>query len=198
MNTLDKWVVFDVDDVICNFRESLYQSLKKRGINIPWQEWSHYNHVKMFNFNDEKELHLHMAQHSVLENSLVEKEALSVMLSLKQKGYKIGLLTARAWHTEGQLITQAFIEKYNLPIDKLVISGQHMDRKSAHIDKFQGVVEYYIDDSIHHIQDFLSHQVRAILMNRPWNQEVDLERVASLTEFNEKIPSLHLKNKHKM
>lgn len=189
---MNKWIVFDVDDVICNFRQSLYQSFKEKGLDIPWQTWNHYNHVKMFNFNQESELHQHMKEYLVLEKSLLEEGVLEVMHSLKEKGYQIGLLTARGWHAEGMAITQAFIEKYDLPVDKLVISGQHMDRKSAHIHKFEGEVVYYIDDSIHHIQDFLSHGIKAYLMSRPWNQDCEFNRVQSLKEFSEQIEDLHI------
>jgi uncharacterized HAD superfamily protein len=195
---MDKWIVFDVDDVICNFRESLYQSFKDKGLDLPWQDWNHYNHVKMFNFTHEKELHLHMKEALVLEKSLLEEGVREVMTNLKQKGYKIGLLTARGWHSEGEIITQAFIDKYSLPVDKLVISGQHMDRKSAHMDKFKGEIAYYIDDSIHHIQDFLSQGVKAFLMNRPWNQDSILPRIHSLKEFEEQVQPVQPMSKTKL
>lgn len=192
---MDKWVVFDVDDVICNLRDSLYESFKNKGVDIPWQNWNTYNHVAIFGLNNEKELHNHMKESLVLEKAILEEAVLDIMQKIKNKGYKIGLLTARAWHQDGELITQEFIQAHHLPIDKLVISGLHTDRKSAHIDKFEGKIVHYIDDSIHHIKDFTSKGIHAVLLDRPWNQDSDLPRVVSLIEFETQIKDLKIKLK---
>lgn len=193
---MSKWIVFDVDDVICNFRESLYQSFFNVGKDIHWSEWSSYNHTIIYNLSEDKELHNHMKDHFVLEKSTLEDGVLELMNRLKKNGFNIGLLTARAWHSNGQDITQDFIEKHQLPIDKLVISGQHKDKKSVHIDKFPGEIVSYIDDSIHHVQDFREKGVNALLLDRPWNQDSQLPRVFSLIEFEETL--LNAKSKLKI
>lgn len=196
---MQKWIVFDVDDVICNFRESLFQSFKKLGHDVHWSTWSSYRHTEIYPIKDEKDFHLHMVNHCVLENALIEENVKELFSQLKKDGYCIGLLTARAWHDNGYDITQKFIEKNNLPVDKLVISGQHMDKKSNHIGVFEGQIVAYIDDSIHHVEDFLAHNVPAFLMDRPWNQQAqDLPRVSSLNDFQKQIKHLDQKTKIKI
>jgi uncharacterized HAD superfamily protein len=193
----DKWIVFDVDDVLCNFRESLYQSFRKIGKDIHWSQWEVYHHSKIYNLPDTLSLHNHMKDSLVLENAEVEQEALEVLTQLKKEGYKIGLLTARAWHAEGQNITEEFIFKNNLPVDKLVISGQHQDKKSMHIDKFEGKIIAFLDDSIHHVKDFQEHGIPAWLQSRPWNEsDKALPRVASLKEFYQQIKILENQDKN--
>jgi uncharacterized HAD superfamily protein len=190
-----KWIVFDVDDVICNFRESLYQSFKDIGKDIHWNDWTSYRHNEIYSLSGEEELRYHMAHYEVMQKSHLEEHVCEIFNRLKQKGYSIGLLTARGWHEEGLKITEQFVEKYNLPVDKVVISGMHMDKKSAHKDKFDGELVAYIDDSIHHIEDFTSQHICAFLLDRPWNRlNNTLPRVHSLLEFEQKINELNNKN----
>ena len=184
---MKNWIVFDVDDVVCNFRDSLYESFLKLNKDIHWNNWKEYNHVTIYNLSDEKSLHKHMIEHRVLENAILEEHAYTVLQDLKDSGFSIGFLTARGWHPDGEKITQDFINKYNLPVDKLVISGYHKDKKSFHINKFDGGIEYYIDDSIHHIKDFVDSNVNAVLLDRPWNKNSYLDRVFNLNEFKLKI-----------
>lgn len=184
---MKNWIVFDVDDVVCNFRDSLYESFLKLGKDIHWSNWKEYNHVTIYNLTSESSLHNHMITHNVLESAKLETGASAVLQELKDMGFFLGFLTARGWHPNGEKITQDFINKYKLPIDKLVISGYHKDKKSFHIDKFEGGIEYYIDDSVHHIKDFVDNNVNAILLDRPWNKDSYLERVFNLDEFKLKI-----------
>lgn len=188
---MKKWIVFDVDDVICNFRESLHQSFKQLGKDIHWSTWEIYKHVDIYQLNNEKELLDHMRDYQVIEKAIVEDLVKDLFERLKEKGYYIGLLTARGWHDQGQELTHNFVDKYKLLVDKVVISGQHMDKKSAHIDKFDGKVVAYIDDSIHHVADFNEQGVLAFLLNRPWNiKNNELPRVDNLLEFEQHIYSL--------
>lgn len=196
---MKKWIVFDVDDVICNFRESLFQSFKKLGHDVHWSTWSSYKHTEIYPIKDESDFHDHMVNHQVLENALIEEHVKELFTQLKKDGYSIGLLTARAWHENGYNITQKFIEHNQLPVDKLVISGKHMDKKSDHIAVFEGQIIAYIDDSIHHVVDFLEHDIPAFLMNRPWNEQAkELPRVHTLNDFKEQIQQLDQKTKSKL
>lgn len=185
---MDKWIVCDVDDVLCNFRESLYHSFKQFNLDLHWSQWNTYNCVSIFGLKNEAELHQHMIEHMVLENSDLELGVLDFFNEIKSCGFQIGLLTARAWHKDAQQITEQFVHKHALPVDKVVISGFHMDKKSSHINKFTGKIEAYIDDSSHHIEDFISLGINnTYLMDRPWNKSYNLPRVNNLQEFKNNI-----------
>lgn len=190
----NKWIVFDVDDVICNFKESLYTSLVEIGKDIHWSKWNQYSHTIIYDMT-ESQLHLHMKNYNVIENSLLEPGVLELFNKLKKEDFKIGLLTARGWHNDGEKLTQEFVDKYKLPVDKIVISGFHTAKKSLHIDKFEGEVIAYVDDSIHHIQDFTEKNIPAFLLDRPWNQNSNLPRMHALIEFYDKINQLNNGNK---
>lgn len=185
---MNNWIVFDVDDVLCNFRESLYCSFKSIGKDVHWSQWTKYASLELYGLTTEQELHHHMATHKVLENSKVEDGVPEFLEEFKLAGFNIGLLTARAWHKNGKNITEEFVHNNKLSVDKIVISGLHTDKKSAHIDKFTGHITAYVDDSIHHIEDFISKGVsNSYLMNRPWNQISDLPRINDLNQFRNLI-----------
>jgi Haloacid dehalogenase-like hydrolase len=181
---MDNWIIFDVDDVLCNFRESLYCSFKNIGKDVHWTQWTKYASLELYGLKNEQELHLHMATHNVLENSKVEEGVPEFLVELKEAGFNIGLLTARAWHQNGKTITEDFVHNNNLCVDKIVISGLHTDKKSEHIDKFNGNITAYVDDSIHHIEDFISKGIsNSYLMDRPWNQSSELPRINDFHQF---------------
>lgn len=185
---MKKWIVFDVDDVIANFRESLHQSFKNIGQDIHWENWKIYKHVDIYNLKDEDVLKKHMFSYHVIEKSQIEEHVFNIFQRLKNKGYHIGLLTARGWHEDGLELTENFVKKHQLPVDKIVISGQHMDKKSSHIHVFDGEVVAYIDDSIHHIEDFIAQGIHAFLLKRPWNESNHiLPKVNSLLDFEQQI-----------
>lgn len=185
---MDKWIIFDVDDVLCNFRESFYSSFKNLGKDIHWSQWTQYASFKMYGLKNEKELHEHMVFYNILENSKVEEGAAQLLLDFKSSGFKIGLLTARGWHKNGKSITENFVNDNNLCVDKIVISGLYKDKKSQQIDRFKGNVCGYIDDSTHHIEDFINQGVKnSYLINRPWNKDSNLPRIADFNQFKKII-----------
>ena len=185
---MDKWIIFDLDDVVGNFRDSLYQSFKALNKDIHWSTWDTYDCAKIFQLKDQQELREHMVNYKVLENSTLEPYAKQVFEELKENGYHIGLLTARSWHKQAQKVTEEFVHSYDLKVDRVVISGLHEDKKSLHIPKFTGEIKAYVDDTSHHVEDFINNGVENVfLMDRPWNQSSELYRVNDLKEFQDKI-----------
>lgn len=120
---MNKWIIFDVDDVVVSYRESLYQSFKTLGKDIHWSKWDTYKHVKIYGLKDYNEFLEHMRTYKIIENSLIEQGVSELIHKLKEKGYLIGFLTARSWHEKAYEITQDFVNKNKLPIDKIVIAG---------------------------------------------------------------------------
>ena len=188
---MNKWIIFDVDDVLCMYRESLYQSFKARGKDIHWSRWETYRHADIYGLETYEELIDYMVDNAILENSELEPGALAFMQAFKEQGYSIGLLTARGWHDKAMDITQAFVQKYHLPVDKIVIAG-FMKKKTDYIPEFEGDIVAFLDDSASHIEDFIQQGIaQSYVMDRPWNQHrPDLPRVMNYEEFTQKILSV--------
>lgn len=188
--TKKKWIVFDLDDVVFNFRQQWYEASLNEGLVIPhWSEWPSYDYLDYFKLKDINELNAMLIKHQCLEKAKPEPEALEALQALKERGYMLGALSARSWHPRASEATLEAFKRHHLPFDKLVISGLYFDKKSEHIEKF-GEICGYIDDSSKHIEDFKSKGIpNVILRQRPWNIEMQktLPSVNSLTEFVELI-----------
>ena len=188
---MNKWIILDVDDVVLNFRQSLVESFRANGLDIPWESWTNYHHVKIYNLPDEQAFHQHLITAKVLEKADLEPGCHEALGAIKEHGYKIGLLTARGWHPEGYKITQDFVGQHGLPVDKIVVSSGHLAKKSDYLTQFDGVTHGYLDDSIHHVEDFRAKGINnSYLLDRPWNKHSLLARVYSLDEFSQKITRL--------
>lgn len=191
----EKWVIFDLDDVVYNFREQWYQSSLAEGIDIPhWSQWPSYDDLSYFKFNNQEDLRAMFIKHKVLENAEPEPEARAAIELLKASGFKVGALTARSWHPEAHEATIESFNRNGLMFDKLVISGLHNDRKSAHIDKFGGNILGFVDDSPQHVKDFTENNVSNVyLRQRPWNTAIRKEfpSVGNLLEFAREVIQSH-------
>ncbi len=180
---MKKWVIFDVDDVLVNFRQSLYLACKKINRDIHWDQWTSYDHPSIYGFVSQEQFREFMAQHAVLENAVVEEGVKQTLQLLRDRDYSLGLITARGWHPDGKDITNKMVRDNDLAIDKVVVSHVYTDKKSAFINQFDGEIVAYFDDSAHHVRDFLEHGVSSYLLDRPWNiSEIELPRIHSISE----------------
>lgn len=195
---MNKWIIFDVDDVVASYRESLYQSFKTLGKDIHWSKWDTYKHVKIYDLKDYDEFLEHMRTYKIIENSLIEEGVSELIHKLKENGYSMGFLTARSWHEKAYEVTQEFVEKYSLPVDKVVIAG-FKGKKTDYLNEFPGEIVGFLDDSTGHVEDFIKANIpNSYLMDRPWNQDNStLPRIKDYEEFYN-LFSKKLENKIKI
>lgn len=194
---IQKWIIFDVDDVVVSYRESLYQSFKALGKDIHWSEWDTYKHVNIYGLKDYNEFLNHMIEYQIIEKAIIEEGVSQLIHKLKDKGYSIGFLTARSWHSKAYQITMKCVEDYNLPVDKIIIAG-FKGKKTDYLHDFPGKIVGFLDDSAGHVEDFIKANIpNSYLMDRPWNQDkISLPRIKNYEEFYHAIQSedYHLKN----
>lgn len=178
-----KWILFDVDDVVVSYRESLYQSFKVLGKDIHWSKWNTYKHVKIYGLKDYDEFLNHMITAQIIENSLIEPGVKELMHKLKEDGYSIGFLTARSWHPEAYEVTLDCIRRYNLPVDKVIVT-EFKGKKTDYLNEFPGEIVGFLDDSPSHVEDFISANIpNSYVMDRPWNQNILLPRIHNYEDF---------------
>lgn len=180
---MQKWIIFDVDDVVVSYREALYQSFKKLGKDIHWSQWETYKHVKIYGLKDYDEFLNHMINKEILETSEIEPGVVELMHKLKEQGFSIGFLTARSWHPNALEVTQNLVKQHNLPVDKVVIAN-FKGKKTDYLEQFPGEIVGFLDDSATHVEDFIKAGINnSCVMDRPWNQGVDLPRIKHYDDF---------------
>ena len=181
---MKKWIIFDVDDVLVNFRQSMSNACKTINKDVHWTKWTSYKHAEIYGFSSSAHVKTFMQEAEVLENAKVEPGVRNVLQLLRDRGYSIGLITARGWHPRGEIITSNMVKDNELAVDKIILSHAHTDKKSEFINQFDGEIVAFLDDSPKHVMDFIEHGVTSYLMHRPWNvDDIDLPRVNTILQF---------------
>lgn len=193
MTTKKKWAVFDMDDVLTDFATSSYETMVALGYpDIPVSAWPNYNINDIYGLPSHLEFIQIMIEQQILQKSKVKEHALDTLLAFKEKGFHIGILTARGWHPEAQKITNEYVIKNELPVDKIVIAGHHTQGKLFYASQFleDGEIFCYVDDSPKHIRDFSDAGIYAKLLRTSWisDQEAHgLEQVHSILDYKNTV-----------
>jgi 5'(3')-deoxyribonucleotidase len=166
----DKWVIFDMDDVLVNLREAIQTALHRyTKKDIPWTTWDRYELHNIYEISHEDCLAAFL-EHGILEAATLEPGALKVLQAAKMNGYKTSILTARGWHPEGAKQTIEWMARMGVEVDKLVLVPLGSN-KADMLHEF-GLVHLFVDDHPKNLEDMTSTgQVKhVILRDRPWNK----------------------------
>jgi 5'(3')-deoxyribonucleotidase len=184
MGESSPYVVFDLDDVLANLREQLMNMLRLRtGRDIHWRDWRNYKLDGLYGVSVEQILRWVMEE-GVLEAAALERKAKEAIEVARSAGYRIAVITARAWHPRGEVLTWQWLERHTLRVDELHLVPVFGNK--SEILKRLGLVEYFIDDHLGHLYPAreLAQVHRVYLLDRPWNQDDDsLHRLHNLDEF---------------
>lgn len=195
-----KWAIFDMDDVVVNFIDNIYPHLKEVIKDIPSKENIRSYAFENY-FKSDDEFFAFLKDRKLIETSEIHKDAVEVINSFKQEGFKIGILTARGWHPNGFYLTKKYLTDHGVEFDKIVLSGDHKENKSQYLSEFNGDLHVFIDDSVRHVKGMLDKDVLAVLQTRTWNElcDEDLKRVDNLSEYRDfvfDVLGLSVKNSH--
>jgi len=187
------WVWLDVDDVLVDSTPIFQESMDRwTGKTIPWQTWTHNRFHQFYGIADEDaatiaRMRQRWKDDRVLERSPFMPHVAQAMATIVNAGADIGLLTARAWHSEGEAITREMAAQAGLSI-KAVISIHFHQTKADFLIHSGTQVVGFIDDTIRHVEGCVAAGFNAVLMDQPWNREArHLPRVANLEEFAQQI-----------
>lgn len=183
--------VFDLDDVVAMMRyETSRVFTKMSGKEVPFEEWDIFccNHLYGIDFCPQT-----MMDEEIIERCEPEADAKEAFKTVRDKGMKIAIVTARGWHNKGREVTEAWLSKHGLEVDELHV----VDLNKTKYDAFTEMEENYnivsfIDDQPKYIEQAVEHDAvnQVVVFDRPWNQQVDgnkVKRVSSLNEFADSL-----------
>jgi 5'(3')-deoxyribonucleotidase len=179
---MDKWIVLDLDDTLCDFKEPMYAELQKRtGIDLHWENWDTYFLSHRFQMSPEDFCNI-IIEAGVLDRLEPYSKTLETLTTAKDAGYNVSIVTARSYHPEALKITQDWLAKYKLPYDELHIS-QHGISKTEYVKHYEDI-KLFVDDRTENCEDFLKlkscEKVR--LFDMPWNKKSGIEKISSICE----------------
>ncbi len=180
----EDYIVFDLDETVVNLRDGVQKQYHKAtGKDIHWSEWVHVELKRVYgvDFMDIKD---HMIHGEVLENATLENFAVEIIKFFQGHGYKIGALTARAWHPDAVNVTIDYFKDKGVVFDKLHVI-QPDQKKIDYLQHF-GNVQLIVEDNPYHALDFYKNGYKTVLIDRPWNRDLkDLTRINSLEQLQE-------------
>lgn len=181
-------VIFDIDDVLMPWAESVHLKCVEAKLALPDSTWSQWRMWEDYGCTKEQWLEVVNAQ--AVEGGIYHQEpypgVLEAIDDLWLAGAEIHLVTARGFFDHGDLIrkwTGDWVEQNYIP-GKL-----HFAQDKGRVAKEIGAT-HAIDDRLDNVKDLVAAGVDAFLMTQPHNRNLyfrEDRRVPNVPEFVKRI-----------
>lgn len=186
----------DIDDTISNTFETFLPYMKKfveqdlnRKLDLNLSSRTdYYNIIEKYGLNEEEARGFWEKYYiPMLENVNPKISAVEVINTLKEKGNRIILITARVDDeiVDAKAITEKWLDENKINYDKLIINS-HDKLEIAKQEK----IDIFIDDSIRNCEMVSSGNIKTYMFstqNNNYYENENIEKIVSWDEFYEKI-----------
>lgn len=175
-------VIVDLDDVVVDFRACFANWLEEMynlKIDVNSEEYYFISALSSINVNPEKVFETFMNQGGFSRPD-INSGAYRYLWDLKNEGYWIQYLTARPGDNLRCVYdTYSWIAHHCLPYDGIDFSSEKF--RWCAKSSFYNHIEFAIDDSPKHAQEYAMHGIKCIVPKMPYNKQViginNIERV---------------------
>ncbi|MFY0656289.1 MAG: hypothetical protein JXR12_06035 [Neptunomonas phycophila] len=181
-------LIIDMDEVVADTLPPILAQLNAlEGTSVPEEDITNYDFTNFFNTTHEQ-IHDIFRDHNILETVEPLSGAIDALIKLRKLGYKIHIVTARAWHPNGMHMTMDWLEKHGAPYDSVSVSMGQTQTKSEVYKYVSDRFAYIVDDGLHNITDAIDSGIvdEVVVISAPWNTSTDTfsdKTVNSLEEF---------------
>ena len=164
-------VWFDVDDCLTDTAASMADRMwELTGIESDPRTWTHLRLTEIYGISQESmpEVRAHWARSGMLEKARTLPHAQEALAMVKDAGLDVGLITARAWHPEGEELTRSWATENGLPVDKLILTTFEAC-KAALLAGTEDPIALYADDAPRHVRRAGELGIRSMMIRAPWN-----------------------------
>jgi hypothetical protein len=138
------------------------------GMKVHWHAWAEYTWCAFYNISIERMLRI-IVEDRILETMAPEAHARETLQSARRSGFRIAVVSSRAFHPRGMQLTEDWLSKP------------------------------FIDDYAKNVSDVAQAAAseRVALLDRPWNRhERRFKRICDLHEASEWIERLPREARH--
>ena len=172
-------IIFDVDDVVAQFRKGFFDWVEDRfGVKLDLEAPNYYVMESVGDMSNEEAYRLFIREGGI-RNLSVNQRVVDAMERLRKSGFWIHLLTARPNDNLKCLYdTHFWLSKFEIPYDSITLISEKY-RWLMNKDFFkQGKVVCAVDDSPKHALEFAQHGIKVCVPRRGYNSDVwDVDNV---------------------
>ncbi len=181
-------IIIDMDEVVADTLPPILHHLNQIDrTNVKHTEITDYDFTKFFNTTQQ---HIQQLFHDNNILGTVEPldGAIDALHRIKAMGYKIHIVTARAWHPYGSVLTMDWLERHRAPYNSISVS-MGGDQPKSDVYKFiADRFAYIVDDGLHNITDAIESGIvdEVVVVEAAWNTSVDTfidKTINSLSDF---------------
>lgn len=180
----------DIDDTITNSSELIIEYAKK---HFKSDDIDIINNILNVSKIDGELLQFYSKYLSeMIERYTVKDNAAKVIKRLREKGYKVVIITARG-HTVTQdnleLMTTNYFNKHGIEVDEIIFRTKN--KKEICIEKN---IKIMVDDSINVLESLNDTNITPVLFNSIFNKDIntDIKRVDNWLELEKYISILEV------
>ena len=186
----------DIDNVISTFNEELLEEFlkhnKELGYSDEINENADYITRGMFNWKDgEVEAFYRDNIERIVNRLNVKDGAKEYIDKLKDDGHSIYIITGRdnGEHSDPYNNTKKWLDDNSIYYDELILTNAYKNDEHGKSEKcIENNIDIMIDDSIHICKDCIDYGITTLLMDTPYNRNVnDIPRVNSWKEIYDYI-----------
>lgn len=178
-------IILDLDDVQADLFSLMRENLNKMmGVDKKHDDFTGYDVTKIYKGLTSDRFFECLTENKIIENLMPIKGAAEATHVLKDKGFVINVVTARAWHKNGLKVSADWLEKSGFHFDRIAVSCPAEGKVKVYKNiakKFNCIV----DDNLENV-----HQAKesglfesTYLIDMPWNKK-DSNYVRGLNRFN--------------
>lgn len=183
--------ILDLDDTLGDFRGMACAAFNaKYNKQSVVSDWKHHSLTDVYGIDLDTFI-MDLIEMGIIENMQPHASAKQFVTELKEMGYYIVILTAREWHPDAFAITEAWLTKWGIVFDELLLCGIN-DKKVDVVENHFASVKLVVDDSPFQLEHYLvSPNVESVyIYDMPWNEDHTFEvmgglRVSNLLEISE-------------
>ena len=182
-------IILDLDDVLANLRETLYQILHRTTrIDKHWRDWAHYDLREHFQV-DNAFLDSIFKREQALESCQPEPGAAEMTQALSELGFELVIITARGWHPSASELTRDWLQRHGIQHDRLHVTQLGGNKLEVLSDT--DTIALAVDDHPNNLRRYRHAGIPALMPSMPWNVNYhDAPRIYSLqavVDYAEKI-----------
>lgn len=170
-------ILLDIDDTSGDLKSKLQEMYRKEtgDKSIHYSQWDTFAVANRYGITDDRLFEM------FLENSLLETIEPHVGLSevtqeLQERGYRIEIVTARAWHPNAYSVTKEWLNKHEVGYTNINIVP--LDKCKEEATRELGPAKLFIDDRFDHCASMAAsgRVEQCLLFSQPWNAASTLEK----------------------